>query len=73
MPDNDTPLGFEIEFTGGEDGECFINADGKRVAKRDPDKRTWISLEPGYTVRDIGGYPPTGIEIEYEGKLTTIQ
>jgi hypothetical protein len=51
-----------------EDGEPVLHVElnGKRIAKRYPGE-SWISLEPGYTVR--GSEPGANyniIEIEYE-------
>jgi hypothetical protein len=47
--------------------EIYIEMEGKRIAKRGhPDTAhagTWISLEPGWVVRDVDY--PNGIEIEY--------
>ena len=54
-----------------ENGEpaIYIEADGKRIAKRGhpdtPQAMTWISLEPGWVVRDHNY--PHGIEVEYHG------
>jgi hypothetical protein len=61
-----------IEYTG--EG-IFIIYDGKTIAKRGhpgtPYAETWISLEPGYTVRDADG--GKSIEVEYQGRLTRIR
>jgi len=52
-----------------EDGEpaIYVTVDGRRIAKRgapdSPHARTWISLEPGWVVRDHDY--PNGIEVEY--------
>ena len=51
------------------DGEdIFIVADGLQIAKRGhpgtPQAKTWVSLEPGWTVRDCG--EGDSIEIEYK-------
>jgi hypothetical protein len=57
-----------IEFVE-ENGEpaIYVEVDGKRIAKRghpdSPHARTWISLEPGWVVRDCDY--PNGIEVEY--------
>ena len=44
----------------------YVVVDGVRIARRgDPDTpqaRTWVSLEPGWAVRDVG---PDKIEVEY--------
>jgi hypothetical protein len=49
--------------------EMYIEADGKRIAKRGhpgtPQAMTWISLEPGWVVRDRDY--PNGIEVEHGG------
>jgi hypothetical protein len=49
--------------------ELYVIADGVCIAKRgQPDTRharTWVSLEPGWVVRDVGNY--NGIQIEYRG------
>ena len=48
---------------------CIV-VDGVKIAKRGhpgtPQARTWISVEPGWTVRDL---PRGQIEIRYEGAL----
>ena len=55
----------------GEDGlpELWVIENGVKIAKRGrpdtPHAMTWIPLEPGYTVRDVGDYQ--GIEVEYNG------
>ena len=51
------------------DGEdIFIIADGMKIAKRGhpgtPQAKTWISLEPGWIVRDVGN--GRGLEIEHK-------
>jgi len=51
------------------DGEdIFLFADGLKIAKRGhpetPQAKTWVSLEPGYIVRDGGD--GTSIEVEYK-------
>jgi hypothetical protein len=52
--------------------DYFIVLDGVRIARRGhpgtSQAKTWISLEPGYTVRDnIYGSGEPFIEIEHEG------
>ena len=51
--------------------EIYIEFDGKRIAQRahpdTPHARTWISLEPGWTVRDVGNYD--GIVVEHHDAL----
>jgi len=51
------------------DGEdIFIVVDGLKIAKRGHPEttqaKTWVSLEPGYIVRDGGD--GTSIEVEYK-------
>jgi len=52
----------------------FVLYNGVRVAKRShsgtPLAGTWMSLEPGYTVRDKG-YPQE-LVVEYEGKVVSL-
>jgi len=49
--------------------EMYIEHEGVRIAKRGhadtPHARTWISLQPGWVVRDRDY--PNGIEVEYVG------
>ncbi len=52
------------EMVGVPGEGLFIVHDGVRIATRGPNK-TWISLEPGWSVRDIGDYE--GIEVEFNG------
>ena len=53
----------------------FVVYNGVRIAKRShsgtPLAGTWMSLEPGYTVRDKG-YPQELI-VEYEGKVVSLE
>jgi len=53
--------------------DVFVIYDGKRIAKRGhpdtPQTGTWVSIEPGYTVRDRG-YPQE-LVVEYEGKVVS--
>jgi hypothetical protein len=62
--------------------ECMIVAingvpvvvyDGMEIAKRGAPgmalARTWISIEPGYAVRDYGDGDMTGIEVEYSLRI----
>jgi hypothetical protein len=53
----------------GDSTDIFISVDGVKIAKRGqpgtPQARTWIPLEPGWTVRDCP-YPGK-IEVEYQG------
>jgi hypothetical protein len=60
-----------------ENGEVglYVVGDGVRIAKRGhpdtPQARTWVSLEPGWSVRDGGGRVESGVlEIEYTGPRT---
>jgi hypothetical protein len=50
-----------------DDEDIFIIADGLKIAKRGhpgtPEAKMWVSLEPGYIVRD--GSDGSSIEIEY--------
>ena len=50
------PLSLEIQFDGTD---LYAVFQGVRIAKRGakgtPQARTWISLEPGYRVRDEYG------------------
>jgi hypothetical protein len=54
-----------------ENGEpaIYIEHEGRQIAKRGhpdtPQAMTWISLEPGWVVRDHNY--PHGIEVEYHG------
>jgi hypothetical protein len=51
----------------GEGSDLFVIADGVKIAKRGhpntPHAKTWISLEPGWTVHDGPGY----LEVIYHG------
>ena len=55
----------ELEAT---DDDIFVLLDGVRIAKRGypnaPEARTWVSLEPGYTVRDNADLTQLIIELE---------
>ena len=55
----------EFEAT---DDDIFVLLDGVRIAKRGSpntlEARTWISLEPGYTVRDNADLTQLIIELE---------
>jgi hypothetical protein len=58
-------VGFEA------DGEnVFVTVDGLKIAKRGqpntPYAKTWVSLEPGWSVVDVG-YPPEAVDVSYEG------
>ena len=64
----------KIETDGND---IFVIADGVTIAKRGhpgtPQAKTWIALEPGWTVRDCrgpvveDGGEGAAIEIEYHG------
>jgi hypothetical protein len=62
----DLELRMYIVEENGEP-EMYIEHDGVRIAKRgrpdSPQATTWISLEPGWVVRDRDY--PNGIEVEY--------
>ena len=51
----------------GEGSDLFVFADGLKIAKRGhpntPHAKTWIPLEPGWTVFDGPGY----LEVIYNG------
>jgi hypothetical protein len=51
--------------------DVFVVYNGVRIAKRGqpgtPQAQTWVSIEPGYTVRDKN-YPEE-LVVEYEGKV----
>lgn len=51
----------------GDGNDIFVVLDGLRIAKRGHSgtlqAKTWVSIEPGWTVRDGPGY----IEVEHEG------
>jgi hypothetical protein len=55
----------EFEAT---DHDIFVLLDGVRIAKRGypntPEARTWVSLGPGYTVRDNADLTQLIIELE---------
>ena len=55
----------ELEAT---DDDIFVLLDGVRIAKRGYpntlEARTWVSLEPGYTVRDNADLTQLIIELE---------
>jgi hypothetical protein len=55
----------EFEAT---DDDIFVLLDGVRIAKRGypntPEARTWVSLGPGYTVRDNADLTQLIIELE---------
>jgi hypothetical protein len=49
--------------------DIFVSVDGVNIAKRGrpntPQAKTWVSLEPGWSVIDIGGLRE--IEVRYQG------
>ena len=51
----------------GDRNDVFVVADGVRIAKRGlpgtPYAKTWISLEPGWSVLDC----QEGVEVSYQG------
>jgi hypothetical protein len=55
----------------GDGNDLFVIADGVKIAKRGrpgtPQVGTWVSIEPGWTVRDYLDDEGHGIEIEYGG------
>lgn len=56
-----------VEFhSDGED--IFVSVDGVKIAKRGspgtPQAKTWVSLEPGWAVLDLGA---GAIEVRYDG------
>lgn len=55
----------------GDGTDVFIVADGVKVAKRGhpntPQAKTWISLEPGWTVHDYGDPEGDGITVTFNG------
>ena len=59
-----------IEFDGEN---LFVICSGKKIAKRGqpgtPQAGTWISLEPGFVVRDADH----GLEVEFLDKLARVQ
>jgi hypothetical protein len=58
-----------MEFTS--DGDLFVVHNGVRIAKRGqpdtPQARTWLSIEPGFTVLDDHSDEPYGaIVVHYQ-------
>jgi len=55
--------------------DLFIERGGVRIAKRGhpgtPQARTWISLEPGFSVRDTPNYK--GIVVEFKPETAVRQ
>jgi hypothetical protein len=55
----------------GDGTDLFIVIDGVRIAKRGHPgtayANTWVSLEPGWVVRDSRDYSHAQIEVEYQG------
>ena len=53
-----------------EGENLFVIVDGLKIAQRgypdSPQAKTWVSLEPGWSVIDAG-YPPEAIDVSYEG------
>jgi hypothetical protein len=58
-----------IEFSedGPDDVNVYVVVDGRRVARRGkpdtPHEGQWISLEPGFVVRNVGNWD--GIVVEF--------
>jgi hypothetical protein len=54
MPTTNHTLTFE-----GDGADLFVLLDGLKIAKRGhpgtPQAGTWVSIEPGYEVRDMSG------------------
>jgi hypothetical protein len=52
--------------------DVFVTFNGVRIAKRGkpetPQARTWVSIEPGYTVLDGG---PSKLVVKYDGKVVS--
>jgi hypothetical protein len=65
----DPPAAFEL---AGED--LFVQVSGRRVAKRGkrgtPEARTWISLDPGITVRDVD---ENSLVVQFTGLSVVVQ
>ena len=64
-------LTVEIKFT---DTDIFVEVDGVKIAKRGHKgtrhAKTWVPLEPGWAVRDVGDLEETNqIEIEHHGVM----
>jgi predicted peroxiredoxin len=61
------PAAHMLAVADGDDVNLFVVFDGKRIAKRgDPDSpqaKTWVSLEPGFVVRDNADMTEIYIEI----------
>jgi hypothetical protein len=51
------------------DSDIFVIADGVKIAKRGrpgtAQAKTWVSLEPGWSVLDVNY--PEGIEVTFQG------
>jgi hypothetical protein len=63
---------IEIVEENGEDVAIYVVMDGVRIAKRGtpetPQAKQWISIEPGWVVRDgKGGVRGGRMTIEYNG------
>ena len=56
----------------GDRNDVFVVADGVRIAKRGlpgtPYAKTWISLEPGWSVLDC----QEGVEVSYQGSAARV-
>jgi hypothetical protein len=66
MSDEGRPV---CEIHRDENDDVFVLVGGMKIAKRGlpdtPQAKTWIMLEPGWTVRDVSG--GKAIEVSYEG------
>jgi hypothetical protein len=62
---------FDLLMERNADG-LFIYADGVKIAKRGepntPHAKTWISLEPGYSVLDEDDYSAIVVEYKAQGR-----
>jgi hypothetical protein len=67
-----TKIEIEIVEENGEAVAIYVVMDGIRIAKRGtpetPQARQWVSIEPGWVVRDgKGGVRSGRMAIEYHG------
>jgi hypothetical protein len=60
---------FPVVIIESDGKDMFVIVDGVKIAKRGhpgtPQAKAWVSLEPGWTVRDARG--GEDIEIQYNG------
>lgn len=58
----------------GDGADVFVVVDGVRIAKRGrpgtSQAKTWVSIEPGWTVLDERSSDDWAIEIEHKGVRT---